>query len=843
MKILSKSVIFILFLSFSWKILTAETVENLQLFDSLDITTRKDSVKMDSISYFADSIYYSVTNQKIKLCGNAKLHYHTAKISADSVVIDIENEQAFAMGKSSMQDVGQDMLGNDIYFDLQSEWGLIKSGASRFDKGFYNGIEIRKIGENTFDIDDGKFTTCDAFHPHFYIKAKKLRFFRNDKIVAKPIVFYANHFPIMAFPFGTFPIKRGRISGILVPSPGYNKNYGKYIENIAFYYAFKDYADATLIFDYYEGRDEAGGWNITLKSNYIKRYIFNGNFDLMFQKELGIDVSKNEWEAKGKHHHEFGNKTTFDADLHFVSSKEIWSASEILDERLKEIITSTLSYKSLSQKIYAKYNDDIENEKRDFTFSATKYSFLNSSLKFSADFSEYYTDDFSSTNYGKKSITLPTISYSISSPIYELFFSEEDDIPENIWWKDFSFSYKFKAIHEGEIEDASATLDEIFYLSKGDSIQHNAGSKNTIDLRYSYKLGNWLNLSQNATMNGAVFDRDMNNNKFIAGFDYTMDSRVSFSIYGLRKFRNSYLKAVRHIISPSFSFSYNPNFSENEKFYNFGGIGLKNSEQQRKISFSFENKWQLKLAKTKNLSERKINDFFIIKTSGIAYDFEKNQQNENGFSETITHSISVNPNAINYKIIDFSIKPTATIQQKFYDLDFKNFDLPIDNWSLSVSSNLKLSGDAHYVDYFPLQQNEFIDTDLLSSDSLDFEEENLITSLMQLDAMEREKKNWAITFSHSYSTDKAKFENDDFSSSLRTSVSAKITKNWAITYDNYINLKEKEMVSHNFTITREMHCWKLFFRYTKQDDYWNYRLQFFNIKLPDALKFRTSGHS
>ena len=378
MKILSKSVIFILFLSFSWKILTAETVENLQLFDSLDITTRKDSVKMDSISYFADSIYYSVTNQKIKLCGNAKLHYHTAKISADSVVIDIENEQAFAMGKSSMQDVGQDMLGNDIYFDLQSEWGLIKSGASRFDKGFYNGIEIRKIGVNTFDIDDGKFTTCDAFHPHFYIKAKKLRFFRNDKIVAKPIVFYANHFPIMAFPFGTFPIKRGRISGILVPSPGYNKNYGKYIENIAFYYAFKDYADATLIFDYYEGRDEAGGWNITLKSNYIKRYIFNGNFDLMFQKELGIDVSKNEWEAKGKHHHEFGNKTTFDADLHFVSSKEIWSASEILDERLKEIITSTLSYKSLSQKIYAKYNDDIENEKRDFTFSATKYSFLNS---------------------------------------------------------------------------------------------------------------------------------------------------------------------------------------------------------------------------------------------------------------------------------------------------------------------------------------------------------------------------------------------------------------------------------------------------------------------------------
>ena len=846
MKILSKSVIFILFFSFSWEILTAETVENLQLIDSLNIMMRKDSVKMDSISYFADSIYYSVTNQKIRLCGNSKLHYHSAKISADSIVLDIENEQAFAMGKSSMQDVGQDMLGNDIYFDLQSEWGLIKSGTSRFDKGFYDGDEIRKIGENTFDIDDGKFTTCDAFHPHFYIKAKKLRFFRNDKIVAKPIVFYANHFPIMAFPFGTFPIKHGRISGILVPSPGYNKNYGKYIENIAFYYAFKDYADATLIFDYYEGRAEAGGWNVGLKSNYIKRYIFNGNFDLNFQKEIAQkenDTSKNEWEMKGKHHHEFGNKTTFDADLHFVSSTEIWSASEVLDERLKEKITSTMLYKSPSQKIYAKYNDDFEDEKRDFTFSATKYSFLNSSLKFSADFSEYYTNEMSDTNFGKKSITLPSMSYSLSSPIYEIFLRENDEIPENIWWKDFSFSYKFKGIHEGEVEDENATLNEIFYLSKGDSVQHNAGAKNTVDLRYVYKFDGWLNLSQTATVNGAIFDRDMNNEKFANGYDYSMNSRLSFSAYGLRKLRNPYLKAVRHIISPSFNFSYNPDFSENEKFYNFGGIGLENSEQQRKISFSLENKWQLKLAKTKNLSERKINDFFTIKTSGIAYDFEKNKQNENGFSETITHLISLNPNAINYKIVDFSIKPTGTIQQKIYDLDFKNFNLPIDDWSLSVSSNLKFSGDAQYIDYFPLQQNEFIDTEFLSSDSLDFDEKNLITSLMQLDEMEREKKNWAIIFSHSYSTNKSDFEKNDFSSSLRTSISAKITKNWAVTYDNYINLKENELVSHNFTVTREMHCWKLFFRYTKQGDYWNYRLQFFNIKLPDALKFRTSGHS
>ncbi|MCK4312380.1 MAG: LPS-assembly protein LptD, partial [Candidatus Cloacimonetes bacterium] len=122
-------------------------------------------------------------------------------------------------------------------------------------------------------------------------------------------------------------------------------------------------------------------------------------------------------------------------------------------------------------------------------------------------------------------------------------------------------------------------------------------------------------------------------------------------------------------------------------------------------------------------------------------------------------------------------------------------------------------------------------------------EESIVTTLEELDELAIEKKNWSFVFSHTYKTNKTSYENNDYTSNLRTSVSAKITRSWSISYDNYINLKEDELVSHSFTITRDLHCWKVYFRYTKQGDFWNYRFQLFNIKLPDALKFRTSDHS
>lgn len=776
------------------------------------ILSRQDSIMADSVAYASDSIFYSIEDGIIKLSGNSKLSYHTSNISADTITINLKKEQAFTSGKAYMKDRSQHMLGNDIYFDLESEWGMVYDGASEFDKGYYYGDEIRKIDKETFDVDGGVFTTCDAYHPHFYIRSKQLRLYKDDKIIAKPITFYVNHFPIMMLPFGTFTIKRGRQTGILVPSPGWNQVRGKYIENIAFYYAFKDYADATIAFDYYEKT----GWQSSFRSKYIKRYVFNGYLNTTLQKRIeGPEESSYEWNVKSRHHHDFGNNTTLDANLNFVSSKKIWEGSESIEERLVEKVTSSLSYKrrlfNIPLTITSNYIDDLKNNTKD--------------------------------------ITLPYISYSLpSKPIYELFLDKDEEVDEDVWWKDLSYSYNFKGVHKGDINDSLATFWDVIYQdSPGpDSTytngnQHNFGVKHSGGLRYSHKLKGWLNLSQSISGSEVWFDRDELDNKFVRGNDYSTNSSMSFNLYGLRRFDGFYVSAIRHIISPSMSFSYQPDFTENEKFYSFDGISLKDNDKYKRISLSLNNKWQLKLAKSENKEERKLNDFVDFNSS-MSYDFEK----DNGFGQ-ISHSLDLNPGSFSYKVLNFSTDPSLNISQEPYKLklkswDYKNWDWGLENWSFSLANKLEFSGDAHYVDYFPLKKSDLVTGDIFSRDTLSIDDNDLITSLDELDKLDSEKKNWSVTFTHSYRTNKAQYELGDYKNNLRMALSAKLTKNWSVSYSNYIDLKSDDLVSYNFTLTRNLHCWKVFFRFTKHGDYWNYRFQLFNIQLPDALKFRTSDH-
>jgi lipopolysaccharide assembly outer membrane protein LptD (OstA) len=793
----------------------------------LDSIIPSDSTEVDSVFYSADSVYYSVENKEIMLSGNSNIQYHTSNIQSDTIKIDMKREQAFAKGKSFMKDGSQLILGDDVYYDMDTQWGLLSQGASKFDKGFYYGDEIRKVGKKTFDVDNGIFTTCDGLHPHFYIGTRQLRMYQNDKIVGKPIVFYVNHFPVMALPFGTFTIKRGRQSGILVPSPGWSDYHGKYLENIAYYYAYKDYADATLALDFYERT----GWDLSLSSQYVKRYVFNGSFSATLQKNIsGPDRSTNEWTVSSRHHHDFGNNTTFDSNLNFVSSSAIWEGSDDVTERLKEQITSSMAYKK---------------------------PLLGSMLNISANYThDLLGTDLTYVSYGdtitetveKKVIVLPLVSYSLpSKPFYELFMNEEDEIPEEAWWKGFSYSYKFTAAQGGYTQSPGASFKDVIWDNdvgdQGTIInQHNAGVKHYGGIRYTYKWKGWLNLTQSVTGSETWFDRDKNGEKWVRGNDYNATSSLGFNVYGLRNLNTFYLKAIRHIITPGISFSYQPDFSENDRFYIFNGISLKSGKRQRSIAFSLDNTWQLKLTGTEKTKERKINDFFKI-NSDVSYNFENEG---NGFSD-ISHSIDLNPNKLAWKFFTLDTNPSGRIYQDTYDLklkewNFNNWDWGVHNWIFDWQTSLDFSGDANYVDYFPVPENDFQTSRFFTSDSLNLEDERAVETIAQMESLNREKKNWSISLSHTYKTTKAQYEINDYSSDLRMKLSAKISKNWTVAYDNYINLETDEVVSHSFTITRNLHCWKVFFRYTQQGDYWNYRLQLFNIKLPDALKFRTSDH-
>jgi len=128
--------------------------------DSLKI--EYEIAKWDSLFYEGDFLHYFVDKETILLWGNASLRYHNMVITADTVIINFDKNQAIAIGRIVMEDGQHLILAQKVYYDIDSETGMIIDGASRFESGFIYGEEMRRVRDDVYDIDRGRFTSCDA---------------------------------------------------------------------------------------------------------------------------------------------------------------------------------------------------------------------------------------------------------------------------------------------------------------------------------------------------------------------------------------------------------------------------------------------------------------------------------------------------------------------------------------------------------------------------------------------------------------------------------------------------------------------------------------------------------
>jgi hypothetical protein len=747
------------------------------------------AAKQDSLFYAADSIAFNYDTEQIFLYGNTSVKYQNSTILADSLQIDLKKERAFSTGRTVMQDDDQVLIGKEVYYDVNSQTGMIFDGASKMEKGYYYGDEIRKVDVDIYDVDGGRFTTCEDPNPDFWFWSKQMRLYRNDKIVGKPVIAYVNHMPVFYFPFLTFSIKRGRQPGFLIPEPGYNSVDGKFIRNVAFFYPYKDYADATIGLDLMERT----GWTANLETRYIKRYLYEGNFNTSIRKTISDAATNYDYSIRGNHHHELGENATIDANIDYVSNKRIWQTSTDINEALAQRVTSSISYRK---------------------------PVLSSYLNLGATYSEDLINNTAS-------VSLPSGSYSLPTrPVYEIFTAKSNAPVKTNWWTNFNYNYNVRLDHTGYLTQKDRSFGDLFWDNTMDSTgthylnEHHAGIKHAMGLNYSYKALGWLNLTQGISYNEAWMDRDKNNVKWVRGNDYSANTSANFTIYGIRNIPNFYVSTVRHIITPGAGFSYSPGFPDNDKFYYFGGIGLNSGLKSRTISLSLDQKWQMKLRATDKLKERKINDIFGW-TTRTGINLEKDKKKVSNF----THTFSFRPLALESSKLKLNYTANYNFIQNPYQLHWLDWKPR----SQYFSHTIGIAGNAGYTDYFPRQQNEQFSAYLAPTDSING------SAASQTAANKQES--WSISLSQDMSTDRNIIHPRN--NNLRMSAEMKLTTNWSMTYANYYNVTNSEMISQSFDISRMLHCWKLSISYTRRSNYWDYRIVFFNLSLPDALKFQT----
>ncbi|MCL1826598.1 MAG: hypothetical protein FWG20_01010 [Candidatus Cloacimonetes bacterium] len=775
--------------------------------DDIDIfTTEADSlnfnfaetVEMDSLYYESDFLDYLVEKETIFLKGSAKVTYGTSIITADSIAIDFSTNQATAYGHIVMEDLDQLFLGSSAYYDIQSQKGIVTDGASRFELGYYYGDEIRKVGDNVFDVDDGRFTTCDAKHPHFDFRSHTMRVYRDHMVVAKPIIFYVNDFPIFALPYGSFSIKRGRVSGFLMPSPGWSQGDGKYLDGIGYFYVINDYADMTASMDL----KEKTGYNYRFELLYLDRYKYRGNLDVQYRYRLRDsypDVHYDDWSVRYRHFQNLPEKATFDVDIDYKTSREVSSSEADPNKRLQEYIRSSVSYRK---------------------------PFKTSSFASSGSYTENLITD-------EKNIVLPSFSYSMpSKPVHEFFPAIPDSVRrQNHWWKTFSFNWGTAGIHTGRITDHSPSWEQIIYKNEKDSLdryvsEHHAGMRQNATLSWNYTALRFLKLNNSLSYQDAVMDRDKTGKTLVHGYSYSTNSSASFTLYGMSRHPSLPITAVRHIVTPSASFRFSPDFSDqNKNFYSFGGIGVSAARKTRMIGLSLDQRWQFRLKPDSEGNVKTINDLLSLRTSsGYNLEAEKRPWSD------ISQSATFNPGNYDVGLFKFQLSQNYSATQQAYN------HLNVSSWRVSTTGSI--SGDAVYHDYFPLLQNDFITGNYFPlEDSLSIMDQQIRT----INDMEKLDKpgNWSLTPSHEYSYDRIRKQK---SQRLNTSTSAKLTTHWTVSHSLYYDLQDKRLMSQNYNITRDLHCWKILFTYTTAPHFWQYSLLLYNIKLPE-LKVKNDDNS
>ncbi|MBW1998877.1 MAG: LPS-assembly protein LptD [Deltaproteobacteria bacterium] len=188
-------------------------------------------------------------------------------------------------------EVGQDVLsGERGVFDLNRRTGKVMEGRLFLqENNFYlRGASIEKIGPNTYVIKDFRMTTCEGEAPDWSVTGKEVEVTVEGYGKVRDATLRVRNYPVFYLPYGIFPAKTRRQTGLVPPRGGYSKLNGIDVE-VPFFWAISDQSDAT----FYERYMSERGFMQGIEYRYVAEKDSKGTlmFDIMKDKIKTKDLT------------------------------------------------------------------------------------------------------------------------------------------------------------------------------------------------------------------------------------------------------------------------------------------------------------------------------------------------------------------------------------------------------------------------------------------------------------------------------------------------------------------------------------------------------------------------
>ena len=265
--------------------------------DSLQVAARPKGQISTTIKYTAkDSMQFDVTKKVARLYNKAGVNYGDTDLKAALITVNYGQNTMEAEGRMDsvknrlidrpvLKDGAGLYTASNIAYNFKSKKARVTDAVTTQGEGFVSAATIKRLPNGDINGLNGRYTTCNLEHPHFYIQAKRMKVMPGEKVVTGPFNLVIGDVPTpLGFLFGFFPMpNKSRGSGVLIPTFGQAADRGYFLTNGGYYFAPNDYIGVRLTGDIYAGNGQKfGGWGATSDISYLKRYTFSGNFNLRF---------------------------------------------------------------------------------------------------------------------------------------------------------------------------------------------------------------------------------------------------------------------------------------------------------------------------------------------------------------------------------------------------------------------------------------------------------------------------------------------------------------------------------------------------------------------------------
>ncbi|MBU1928412.1 MAG: LPS export ABC transporter periplasmic protein LptC [Candidatus Omnitrophica bacterium] len=526
-----------------------------------------------------DTVEYSSDNKEVTAKGKVDITYKDVKLSCDQITVNTLTKDGLAEGHVRIDEERGSVEGSKMLYNFNTKQGTVYNATFRFNPYYGRTRKVLKISDLEYVGLNGYFTTCSFDRPHYRIKSKKINIFPDDKIQTYKNIFFLHNAPLAYLSKYSQSLKEPLMHVQVVP--GHGKKEGYFLLS-AWRYQFSDNFSGRIYADYRQKWGNAQGFG----ANYNTQIFGKGDLKFYYTQQRDSSLSEKDYPVRK-------------FERYFIRDRHYWNIDDrtnFISEYYKIVDSRRAIYGTDNNILKDYFPREYEKDTQPLSYALLHHNFNYSSVDvlMQKRTNRWYTQEEK----------LPEIKYSLPSrQIGESWVYFHDDssfisynnknaVPSDSW-NDTSYN---KLSTTNRFSLPSRVF--IFAFTPFISEQWALNDKGIYGNTYETMFSTGTDLST----------------KFYRVFD------VNTNLWNLN------INGLRHIITPTASYSYNHGSTMPTSKLRFGGGGDTSSSS---IALELSNKLQTRrtkvdkksaatVVKGEDIANFKINSNYLLKPeSGV----------------------------------------------------------------------------------------------------------------------------------------------------------------------------------------------------------------------------------